>query len=239
MSVDMTASDLLSSLDPWLRVHCGRAAASLPGVGADDLYQESVEEFLRELGRWLQQAPTVSLIAQARTLMSYCLRHAVTRHRRQAARVVDLHGEEDGEAPLERLPDPRPSQDGIAEREILSLARSATTPPCALCMLSLRLPVVVERKDAEHARAWKKGGANAVPRALDEAWAIYEGGRQDPKLVSDDVAWKDHVGVAWYTEGPVHELGAEVRRGAAGKVERYANRALDDLRAALKARGES
>jgi DNA-directed RNA polymerase specialized sigma24 family protein len=233
----MTASDLLHSLDPWLRVRCRRAAASRPGVSADDLYQESVEEFLRELGRWLQQDPTVSVLAQARSLLGYCLRHAVTRHMRERARRADLHDEEDGEAPLERLPDPRPCQDRVATSEILALAREATTPPCALCLLSLRLPAVVEPADAARARAWKKGGANAVPRPLDEAWGIYEDGRQDLALVCDDVAWKDHVGVAWYTEGPPPELGAEARRNAASKVERYANRGVEDLRAALLAGG--
>jgi len=230
----MTASDLLRSLDPWLRRRCWRAAASRPSLSEGDLYQESVEEFLRRLGLWLQQDPTVSVDAQARTLMSYCLRHAVTRHDRELRRRADLHGEDDGEAPLERLPDPRPAQDRVATREILALARAATTPPCALCLLSLRLPATVEPDDAAQAQAWRKGGANAVPRPLEQAWAIYEDGRQDPKLVCDDVTWKDHVGVAWYTEGPPADLSTETRRNAASKVERYANRGMDDLRAALR-----
>lgn len=229
----MNARSLLLELDPWLCARCRRMASELPGLRADDVYQEAVEEFLRSLGRWLQQDATVSVIAQARTLMGYCLRHARTRALRERSRWASLSADEDGDDALERVPDPAPASDPFAMAEILAQARGATSPPCALCLLSLRLPAAVVPPDAERAKAWKKGGSQAVPRPIDEAWAIYAEGRVRPEIVADDQVWKDHVGVAWYTEGPPTELSAETRRGAAGKVERYANRGAEDLRLAL------
>jgi hypothetical protein len=98
---------------------------------------------------------------------------------------------------------------------------------------------MVEPTDPARAKAYTKGGAKAVPRALDEAWAIYVAGWERPSLVADDVAWKAHVGVAWYTDGPVETLSEGTRRDAASKVERYANRGADELRTALVAEGEA
>jgi len=231
-AISMLARDLLLHLDSWLDRRCRYLAARLPGLDADEAYQRVVEEFLQKLEHWLQQDAKVDVVAQAKTLMSYCLRHVETQEIRERRRRVTLTETEDGDA-LERLAEPVAPTDDAAAAEVLHQIRRSTSPPCALCLLSLRLPAVVERDDAYRAKTWKKGGANAVPRALDEAWGLYATGLKRPALVADDPAWKDHVGVAWYTEGEVEALGEAERSTAASKVERYAHRGAEHLRQAL------
>lgn len=228
----MTARDLLIQLDPWLDRKCRYLAARLPGLDADEAYQRVVQEFLEKLERWLQQDATVGVVAQAKTLMTYCLAHVETTELRDRRRRRELPEGEDGNA-LERVTEPVEPVDNAAAREVLVQVRACTSPPCALCLLSLRLPATIEEADAERAKAWKKGGSNAVPRAIDEAWGIFVSGMLRPELVADDIAWKDHVGMAWYTQGAVESVSAEERRAAAVKVERYANRGAEDLRKAL------
>jgi hypothetical protein len=235
----MTARELLLQLDPWLRGRSACLAAQLPGLGADEVYQQVVEEFLRELDRWLQQGPRVDVVSQARSLMAFCLRHVRTTEIRRRQRLQDVQPGEDDEDPLERVTEPTPPEDGAAARRIVATVRAATSPPCVLSLLSLRLPGLVEQDDAARAKAWTKGGSRAVPRPLPEAWTLYAEGLGRPSLVADDVAWKDHVGIAWYTEGPPGSISAEERRAAAGKVERYANRGADDVRAALLREGDA
>lgn len=231
----MTARDLLLELDPWLHNRCRYVAARLPGVRADDVYQEAVEEFLGRLDTWLQQDATVSVLAQARSLLTFCVRHAETRAIRERKRHAALPDTDDA---LERLTEPTPAVDPRETADVVRSVRAGTTPPNVLCLLSLRLPALVEELDAERAKAWTRGGAKAVPRPLPEAWRIYVDGRDRPPLVADDAGWKDHVAVAWYTEGPVEQLSADAIRGAAAKVERYANRGADELRTALLGEGE-
>lgn len=234
----MTAHTLLVQLDPWLQRRCRHLAAQLPGLDADEAYQQVVEEFLRELDRWLQQDATADVVAQARTLLAYCIRHVRTKEIRARNRRQELGDVEDGE-PLDRVTEPVAPVDTGSAGEVLAQIRRATTPPCALCLLSLRLPGLVAPEDATQAKEWKKGGSQAVPRPVSEAWALYVDGLGKPPLVADDVAWKDHVGVAWYTEGPVAGVDEGERRAAAVKVERYANRGVEDLRAALLAAGRT
>jgi hypothetical protein len=233
----MTARDLLLHLDPWLDRRCRFVASRLPGLDADEVYQRVVEEFLEKLERWLQQDATVNVVAQAKTLMSFCLRHVETDEHRERRRRQEVPGPEDGDG-LERLAAPVAPVDDVSAAEVLRQVRSSMSPPCALCLLSLRLPAVVERNDAERAKAWKKGGSNAVPRVIDDAWDIYDFGRERPELVVDDIRWKDHVGIAWYTEGAVDTVAETDRKAAAAKVERYANRGAEDLRRVLLGRKE-
>lgn len=233
----MTARELLLQLDPWLDRRCRYLAARLPGLDADEVYQRVVQEFLEKLERWLQQDATVSVVAQAKVLMTWCLAHVETNERRERQRRLELPDDEDSAA-LERVADPVAPVDDAAAREVLAQVRACTTPPCALSLLSLRLPATVEQIDAVRAKAWKKGGSNAVPRAIDDAWEIFVSGMRHPKLVADDIAWKDHVGIAWYTEGAMESVSTDDRRAAAGKVERYANRGAEDLRMALLGRQE-
>lgn len=228
----MTARDLLIKLDPWLDRKCRFLAARLPGLDADEVYQQVVREFLEKLERWLQQDATVDVVAQSKALMTYCLAHVETTELRDRRRRREMPDDEDGNA-LDRVTEPVEPVDNAAAREVLVQVRACTSPPCALCLLSLRLPATVEEGDAERAKAWKKGGSTAVPRALDDAWALYVSGMVRPDLVADDIKWKDHVGIAWYTEGAVASVSADERRAAAAKVERYANRGADDLRKAL------
>ena len=233
----MTAGDLLSELDPWLARRCRYTALRVPGLDAEEIYQRAVEEFLRKIERWLQQDATVSPVAQAKTLLTLCIRHVQTAEWRERAQREPIPETEDGDG-LDRLAPPVEPSDDLAAGELLGRIRESTTPPCSLCLLSLRLPGAVEMGDADRAKAWKKGGANAVPRPVPDAWAIFETGRAQPVLVSEEGGWKEHVGVAWYTEGAVTSITPEERRSAAGKVERYANRGADDLRAALLGAGE-
>lgn len=234
----MTARALLEQLHPWLTRRCAYVAAELPGLRADEVYQRAVEEFLASLERWLQEAPRVDVVAQARVLLANCVRHVKTAEIRERRRRHDV-GEDEGEAFDELVPPVEP-QDDAAAGALLLRVRACTTPPCALCLLSLRLPAVVVRDDAAGAKAWTKGGANAVPRAIEAAWDIYASGRDRPALVADDVRWKDHVGLAWYTDGPVDAVLDAERAAAAAKVERYANRGAEHLRTALLAeRGEA
>jgi hypothetical protein len=235
----MTPHELLLELDPWLQRRSGYLATRLPGVGVDEIYQRSVLKFLEQLDRWLKQDPTTHIVAQARTLMGFCLRQVETEEIRRRRRTTDLPGAEEGEDGLEsRLP-PTPPADLSAARLLLERVRAAASPPNGLCLLSLRLPALVEEEDAVRAKAWRHGGSNAVPRPLPEAWSIYEEGREDLVLVADDIAWKEQVGVAWYTEGPVGELQSGERRTAATKVERYANRGAEQLRNALLSDGDA
>jgi len=231
----MTARDLLLELDPWLHRRCRHVAAELPGVRADEIYQEAVVEFLTRVDTWLQQEARVSVQAQARALLSDCVRHARTRAIRERKRHVPLADTDDA---LERLTEPTAAIDPRETADVVTSVRAGTTPPNVLCLLSLRLPALVEELDAERAKAWTRGGAKAVPRPLPEAWRIYVDGRDRPPLVADDAGWKDHVAVAWYTEGPVEQVSVDTIRGAAAKVERYANRGADDLRAALLGDGD-
>jgi hypothetical protein len=231
----MNARDLLLHLDPWLDRQCHHLAARLPGLDSDEVYQRVVEEFLEKLERWLQQDATVHVIAQARTLMRFCIRHVETDEIRERQRRKDVPDDDDGLV-LERLAEPVAPTDSAAAHHVLALIRSSTSPPCSLCLLSLRLPAVVEPEDAQKAKTWKKGGANAVPRPLGEAWGIFESGLSRAALVADDAAWKEHVGIAWYTNGPVEFISHGERRAGASKVERYANRGAEDLREALLGR---
>lgn len=233
----MTARSLLIQLDPWLDRRCRYLAARLPGLEADEVYQRVVQEFLEKLERWLQQDARVDVVAQAKSLMTYCLAHVETNELRDRRRRREHPDDEDGEA-LGRMTEPVEPVDIAAAREVLIQLRACTSPPCALCLLSLRLPATVEEGDAERAKAWKKSGSKAVPRALNEAWGIYRSGLMRPDLVADDIAWKDHVGIAWYTEGAMESVNADERRLAAAKVERYANRGAEDLRKALLGRQE-
>ena len=231
----MTARDLLLELDPWLHSRCRYVAGRLPGVRADDIYQEAVEEFLGKLDVWLQQDATVSVQAQARSLLAFCVRHAETRAIRERKRQVSIPETDDA---LDRLTEPTAAVDPRETSDLVESVRAGTTPPNVLCLLSLRLPALVEMLDAERAKGWTRGGAQAVQRPLPEAWGIYADGRARPPLVADDAGWKDHVAVAWYTDGPVAQVPVEVRRAAASKVERYANRGADDLRAVLLGEGD-
>ena len=86
----MTAHALLKQLHPWLAGRCRYLAAQLPGLDADEIYQQVVEEFLRELDRWLQQDATVDVVAQARALMAFCLRHVQTTEIRARQRRQEL-----------------------------------------------------------------------------------------------------------------------------------------------------
>jgi hypothetical protein len=232
----MTPQALLNALHHRAIVRARYLAAGLPGVSAEDLFQDAALRFLKAIDRWLLQAPTVSPSAQAWTLMVFCLRQAATDEVRRRKRLANTGAEdEDIES---RLP-PAPETDAGPAAALLAQIRAVASPPNALCLLSLRLPVLVEPTDPARAKAYTKGGAKAVPRALEEAWAIYVAGCERPPLVADDVAWKDHVGVAWYTDGPVEALSEGTRRDAASKVERYANRGADELRNALVAEGET
>jgi hypothetical protein len=233
----MTARDILLLLDPWLDRKCRYLAARLPGLDADEVYQRVVEEFLEKLERWLQQDAKVDAVAQAKTLMTFCLRHVETDEIRERRKMQGVPELEDGDG-LERLAKPVAPNDDTAAAEVLRQVRGSTSPPCALCLLSLRLPAVVERPDAERAKAWNKGGSKAVPRTIEDAWGIYATGRERPELVADDMRWKDHVGIAWYTDGAVDTLAEADRKAAAAKVERYANRGAEDLRQALLGRRE-
>src|SRR4051812_48408642 len=143
----MTARDLLLQLDPWLLRRSRYLAAQLPGLGADEVYQQVIEEFLGQLDRWLQQDATVDVVAQARSLLTFCLQHVRTREIRRRQRVADLYESEDGD-PLDRVTEPVAPVDTASASELLAQIRRATTPPCALCILSLRLPVLVEEDDA-------------------------------------------------------------------------------------------
>lgn len=227
----MTPDVLLVRFDRWLWRRCTVAAATRPGVRAEDLYHDAVAEFLERLDEWLQGAPTVSVEAQARTLLAYTLRHAVTRVDRR--RRVEVPADGAGADREAGTPADERATDAVEWAHALAAVREATSPPCALCLLSLRLPDQVQRDDAGRAKAWRKGGANAVPRALDDAWGLYTAGRADLARRADDQRWLDWVGVAWYTEGPPETLDDEARRLAASKVQRYANRAMDDLRGRL------
>lgn len=230
----MTARELLIQLDPWLDRRCSYLAARLPGLDADEVYQRVVEEFLEKIERWLQQDARVDVVAQAKSLMTFCLRHVETDEVRERRRRRELPDDEDGDA-LEPMVDPVAPADHAAARELLAQVRASTSPPCALCLLSLRLPAEVGEADAERAKAWRKGGSNAVPRPVPEAWDMYASGLARPWVVADDIAWKDHVGIAWYTEGAVDALTETDRQAAAAKVERYANRGAEDLRQVLLA----
>ncbi len=236
----MTVEALLLYLDPWLRARCRMLSAQLPALPADEAYQQVVEEFLRELDRWLQQDATVDVRAQARTLMSFCLRHVKTRAIRDGKRHGELTPQTgtDRDDLFDEVAPPAAPVDGFRAAEIVTQIRSATTPPNALCLLSLRLPGIVESVDAQRAKEWTRGGAQAVPRPLPEAWAYYSGGRDRLKLVAGDMMWKAYVGVAWYTDGPPELVDERTRKDAASKVERYANRGADDLRAVLLGEGE-
>ncbi len=233
----MTVTELLITLDPWLHGRCRGLSWRFPGLDPDEVYQRVVLEFVENLERWLQQDATVGVVAQARTLMDYCLRHVETSELRGRRRRAEVFDEGDAGDGIEALTPPVPPTDDAAAAELLATLRGSTTPPCALCLLSLRLPAATERADAESAKAWKKGGANAVPRTLKDAWSMYCAGRERPELVGDDIGWKEHVGLAWYTDGPVVSVAEADRRAVAGKVERYANRGAEDLRAALMSRG--
>ncbi|MBK9371995.1 MAG: hypothetical protein IPN01_37840 [Deltaproteobacteria bacterium] len=228
----MNSTDLIILLDPWLDRRCQRLSARLPGLDADEVYQRVIVEFLEKLERWLQQDATVAVVAQAKTLLSFCLKHVETQEIRERRRRHEVDEAEDGEA-LARLAKPVKPVDETSAAELLAQVRGSTSPPCALCLLSLRLPAVVARDDAAQAKAWRKGGSNAVPRELDDAWSIYVAARDRPSLVANDLLWKDHVGIAWYTEGAAESVGEAQRRAAAAKVERYANRGAEDLRRAL------
>ena len=73
-----------------------------------------------------------------------------------------------------------------------------------------------------------------MPRDIDDAWRIFINGRKQETLVADGVRWKDHVGLAWYTEGPEENVKNNDKRNASKQVESYSNKALQYLREILK-----
>jgi hypothetical protein len=233
----MDVHALLLHVEPLLRSRCKTLAWKLPGVSADDLFQDCVYEFLRRLGGWMQHASHMDTLGQGRQLAVFCFMNVRTAAFRARARWAEMPVDADGELREGALAfadtGAGPEQDDDL-LELFAAARDCTKPPQALSFLSLRVPAVVVRADAARAKAYP--AADFVPRPLDEAWHLFANGRADLMRVADDVGWKRDVAVAWCTEGPIDELAEDSVRRAVGRVEKYANRAADDLLARAGAR---
>jgi hypothetical protein len=233
----MDVHALLLHVEPLLRSRCRTLAWKLPGVSADDLFQDCVYEFLRRLGGWMQHASQLDTLGQARQLAVFCFMNVRTAAFRARARWAEMPADADGEldegARAFAGADADPEQEDDLH-ELFAAVRDCTKPPHALSFLSLRVPAVVVRADAARAKAYP--AAEFVPRELDEAWDLFANGRADLVRVADDVGWKRDVAVAWCTEGPTDGLSEDAMRRAVGRVEKYANRAADDLLARAGAR---
>ncbi len=224
---------LLQKNAHWLYRRCLFMAASLPGTQVDDLFNDTVLRFLKRAATgWFDQPTTRSLNAQARTLLSFSLRQAATDERRRNRRFGEILGPDGQHRDPGRQPAPSPMnpQHRLLLQQVLEQGSGATSPPRWLSLLSRDLPLAVEQNTVARARAYRKGGSRMVLRPAPEAFQQLRDRREDPALVGNEPRWKPILGAIYFGLGPPEEVPPKVCRTGAAKVERYANRALEDLR---------
>ncbi len=227
---------LILGLSPWLLRRCTLKALELPGVFPEDLYQAVILRFyVRAQAGWFDQNPTVSVEAQAKTLMIFCLRHEITAIRRYRARLFTDDGDEQGDGKLGRLPAPEAPEPGIGHdvERMLELLETATTPVRRLCLLSRDVPYAVLLRHVRQAKAYKVGGADMVRRPAEQAYAMLAEHREDESLRG----WKRVLGAIFYGVGPLDQVPEEDIDKAAGTVQRQADRAIEDLQKRLPEAG--
>lgn len=220
---------LLAELTPWLYKRCAFEARRLRGVEADELFQATALRFLeRARTGWFDQAPTTSLVAQARALLWYCLRQELTSiyHHRARTELVDP-----GTGFVGLGTDPQLGH--IDDRALLELVLSemegVSTPACRLSLLSRDVPWLVLLRHVEQAKAQRSGGSRMVVRAATEAHECLQASLSLFSMVDDVRTWALELGAIWFGEGPVDNVPESVRIDGATKVERYARRALRAL----------
>lgn len=216
----------------WLHRRCLSQAARLAGVQGDDLFQDVVLRFLdRAAAGWFDGPVQVSVQARARTLFNNCLRQAATQRIRQGKRVGSLEGPDGQPQDPGEQPAPRPwePQQDLLLEQTLGQGPALTSPPRWLSLLSRDLPRAVRLGPIQRARAYRRGGSRMVLRPAAEAHQHLHNQRQDAALVGDPSRWKPVLGAIYFGEGPLDAVPPQVRKAGASKIERYANRALDDL----------
>lgn len=222
-------NELLATLTPWLYKRCAFEARRLHGIDSDELFQATALRFLeRSRTGWFDQAPTTSLVAQARALLWYCLRQELTSiyHHRARTEVVDPatgFAGSGSDPELGRIDDRAMLELVITEMENVS------TPACRLSLLSRDLPWLVLMKHVEQAKAQRSGGSRMVVRAAAEALGLLQAALPQYARADDVRTWALELGAIWFGEGPLGEVPESVRKDGATKVERYARRALKAL----------
>jgi hypothetical protein len=227
----------------WLEGRCRHAARRLPGVGGDELLGAV---WLRCIARaergWFDERPTVSLEAQVKSLMGWCLRHEV----KAIHRYWDRHGElparpgerESGGDPLERVEgdnaDPLDKLHGDERlAAVMEQVEQVTSPVRGLCFLSRDLPRVVVLRHVQRAKAYRRGGSKMPLRSVEEAYSLLDHERQRDELVLDLMRWKPVLGGIYYAEGPLEGVADDELDKLGKTVERQANRGLEDLQRAM------
>ncbi len=228
--------DLIPTLSPWLAKRCAYAASTRPGLSAEELFQAVVlRAYLRAERGWFDQAPQVHIHAQAKTLLNNCIRQELKAYARYHERTQFDPVGDDPEPPPPTEPSRRDEAMGLRVdlARVLAVIQEVTTPTRRLSLLSRDVPLTVLLSHVEQAKAYRAGGSSMVVRPADEAFDQLVEQRVIPELVFDLPDWKLMLGRIYYGVGPLDSVPHAVAKGGSAKVERQANRALDDLRDAF------
>ena len=233
---------ILANHAAWLWRECRRVARKHPWAGdpeefAGDLYQGTVERFLRDGRDKLAQPTRTSPEQHERFVLGLFLRHEATDRYRK-----DGPGRYDRAADLDRVLTARDAagagggpDDALEEQERQAEGRArlsrlaGESPRRYLAVLAVHLPAAVALRDFRSVAGYKKGGATAFPRPVEETWTAFAAGRDSRALVSDPTEWKRFVAWLLLLEGPFADADAKQLRRAVNTLENLVRRAIGDL----------
>ena len=199
---------------------------------ARDLFGDTAVRFLEKAdGGWFDERPRVSLEAQVRALLAWCLLQAETDAIRKARRLVPLD-----EAPeAESHADADEAIDGRRREERVKRAVHDLGPARRLWYLAIHRPDELTLDHVREAAAFRQGGGAAVQRSVDEAWALFVERRADRSLVADEPRWKRTVATIFRTTAQIERVEVPELRRAVNAVDVQLCRAARELEEKLAA----
>jgi hypothetical protein len=234
-----TLESLLLRLRPRLRRRCEVLASTRPGLEADDLEQEAMVLFVCRAPRWFARPATVSVEAQAWTLLKCCVRNLVTEFDRAKDRTVPLppgggeHGEE-GATP--EIPEPSPEARLVAAVEEAEFSRrlaAVENPTYRLLLKAVYVPRLLGEDDFSASALHRSGGAETFRRSWQEACGLLVVERQRPYATSggpaEREAWRRFVARCVRFDGDPHDG----RDPDAASTQNWLDRNLSRARVAL------
>lgn len=195
---------------------------------ARDLLGETALRFLEKAdGGWFDERPRVSLEAQVRALLGWCLLQAETEVIRKDRRLVFVDAvPDDGVAEGPGVDD---AVEQARREAMLGRAVHDLGPARRLWFLAIHRPDELTLGHVRNAASFRQGGGAAVQRPVDEAWALFAQVRADRSLVADEPRWKRTVATIFRMMVPLDEAGGPELKRAVASVDTQLSRATKEL----------
>jgi len=196
---------------------------------ARDLFGETALRFLEKAdGGWFDERPRVSLEAQVRALLGWCLLQAETEAIRKDRRLVFVDAVPDDGAAAGG-----PGLDDAIEQarreEKLRRAIHELGPARRLWFLAIHRPDELTLDHVREAAEFRQGGGAAVQRPVDEAWALFAEVRMDRSRVADEPRWKRTVATIFRMIVPLDEAGGPELKRAVASVDTQLSRGTKEI----------